>query len=333
VDPLSSLYAAVARYRRHYYVTHPERRRRLSRPVISVGNLAVGGRAKTPLAGSIASHLAAVGERPAILSRGYARRRAQDGVVVVRDPTGIRADVDRAGDEPLMLARRLDGVAVLTCADRYLAGRVAEHHFGCTVHVLDDGFQHFALHRSIDIVVIGREDLDDSRTLPFGRLREPLEALGAATAVIALDETAVQGIAPGRPIWRARRVLEEARLVEPYGAPAEPSGGSVIAVAGVARPQRFFADLRAAGWPIARELAFRDHHRYSARDVARIFRVAREQGAGFVVTTEKDLVRLLPFRPFPLSVAWVPLSVRVEPADAFNEWLTRAVVNAREAMP
>src|SRR5205814_2371357 len=180
------------------------------------------------------------------------------------------------------------------------------HHFGCTVHLLDDGFQHFALRRAVDLVVIGREDLDDPRTLPFGRLREPLDALGAATAVIALDEMTVQGLAPGPPVWRARRVLEQARLVEPYGVPTQPSGGSVVAVAGVARPQQFFADLHAAGWPIARELAFRDHHPYSARDVARIFRVAREQGAGLVVTTEKDLVRLLPFRPFPLSVAWVP---------------------------
>ena len=332
MDPLSHLYTAVARYRRRYYLTHPERRRRLARPVISVGNLAVGGRAKTPLVAAIAAHLASVGERPAILSRGYARRRVPDGVVVVRDPAGIRADLDRAGDEPLMLARQLEGVAVLTCADRYLAGRVAEHHFGCTVHVLDDGFQHFALHRLIDIVVIGSEDLDNPRTLPFGRLREPVDALGAASAVIALDETPMQGLAPGRPIWRARRVLEGARLVEPYGAPAPPSGGLVVAVAGIARPERFFSDLRVAGWPIARELAFRDHHRYSSSDVARIFRAAREQGADLVVTTEKDLVRLLPFRPFPLSVAWVPLSVRIEPADAFNHWLMASLLSAREGV-
>lgn len=331
MDLFSSLYAAVARYRRHYYVAHPERRRRLSRPVISIGNLSVGGRAKTPLAGMIASQLASAGERPAILSRGYARRRAQDGVVVVRDPAGMRADLDRAGDEPLMLARRLDGVAVLTCANRYLAGRLAEHRFGCTVHVLDDGFQHLALARSIDIVVIGPEDVGDSRTLPFGRLREPLDTLVHASAVIALDETAAQGLAPGRPIWRARRVLEQARLVEPYGAAAQPSGRSAVAVAGIARPERFFADLRGAGWPIARELAFRDHHPYSAGDVARIVRVAREQGADLVVTTEKDLVRLLPFRPFPLSVAWLPLSIRIEPAEAFNRWLLASLVSAREA--
>jgi tetraacyldisaccharide 4'-kinase len=331
VDPFSTLYAAIARYRRRYYAAHADRRRRLTRPVISIGNLAVGGRAKTPLAAAIASGLVSAGERPAILSRGYRRRRAQDGVVVVRDPAGIRADLDRAGDEPLMLARRLDGVAVLTCANRYLAGRLAEHHLGCTVHVLDDGFQHFSLHRSIDIVVIGREDLDDPRTLPFGRLREPFDALRTASTVIALDDAPVQGLAPGRPIWRAHRVLDVARLVEPFGAPVEPTTGSVVAVAGIAGPQRFFSDLRAAGWPIARELAFRDHHRYSALDVARILDVAREQGAGLVVTTEKDLVRLLPFRPFPISVAWVPLSIHIDAADAFNQWLMASLDSARGA--
>src|SRR6185436_16645704 len=171
---IASLYAAGARARRRYYASRPHLPRRLSRPVISIGNLAAGGRAKTPLAALVATRLRAMGERPAILSRGYGRRDTSDGVVVVRDPDGIRADLDRAGDEPLMLARRLDGVAVLVCGSRYLAGRLAEHHFGCTVHVLDDGFQHFALHRDADLVVIGRADLEGSRTLPTGHLREAI---------------------------------------------------------------------------------------------------------------------------------------------------------------
>ena len=134
-----------------------------------------------------------MGERPAILSRGYGRRDAADGVVVVRDPGGIRSDLDRAGDEPLMLARQLEGVAVLVCPDRHLAGRLAEHHFGCTVHVLDDGFQHFALRRDADIVVVTREDLPPPdvdrppKTLPTGRLREPIDVLAAADALIQLQ--------------------------------------------------------------------------------------------------------------------------------------------------
>lgn len=330
MDPLSSLYAAVARYRRRSYAAHPDRRRRLAHPVISIGNLAVGGRAKTPLTATIAATLLAHGERPAILSRGYARRIAGDDTVVVRDPAGLRADVDRSGDEPMMLARRLDGVAVVISADRYVAGRLAEEQFGCTVHVLDDGFQHFRLHRDLDIVVMAGEDLEDPRTLPFGRLREPLDALRDADAVVALDDAPVQGLAPGRPIWRARRALDCARCAEPYGALAQPSAGSVVAVAGIARPERFFTDLRAAGWPISRTIAFRDHHAYSAGDLAHIFEVARVEGASLVVTTEKDLVRLLPFRPFPLAVAWVPLIVRVEPAETFEQWLVAGISAARQ---
>ena len=107
---LSTVYAAIARRRREFYAARPDLRRRLRRPVISVGNLAVGGRGKTPTVACLAKELLAMGERPAILSRGYARRQPDDGVVIVRDADGIRADLDRAGDEPLMLARQLPGV-------------------------------------------------------------------------------------------------------------------------------------------------------------------------------------------------------------------------------
>ena len=124
-----------------------------------------------------------MGERPAILTRGYARTGREDGVVVVRDPDGIRADLARAGDEPLMLARQLAGRLVLVSPDRYLAGRLAEHHFGATVHVLDDGFQHLQLDRDVDIVIVGRDDIAHPVTLPRGRLREPLDTLVAADAI------------------------------------------------------------------------------------------------------------------------------------------------------
>lgn len=327
---ISRVYAAAASYRRHHYARHPEKRRRLSRPVISIGNLAVGGRGKTPLVAWIAARLLAAGERPSILSRGYGRRHPDDGVVVVRDPSGIRADVDRGGDEPLMLARQLAGVSVLVSGDRYVAGRLAERHFGSTVHLLDDGFQHFAIQRDVDLVIVSADDLRDPRTLPSGRLREPLAAMRSADAIIQVDDGDVRPLAPGCPVWRAHRRLDAPRLVEPYGAPAAPDRGTVLAVAGIARPARFVDDLQRAGWPVARALTFRDHHPYSARDVAWIFDEARAEGADLVVTTEKDLVRLLPFRPFPLALAWAPLVMSVEPADGFEAWLLDAVARARE---
>ena len=331
---IATVYAAVARRRRAYYAIRPHLRRALSQPVISIGNLAVGGRAKTPLAALVTARLRDLGERPAILSRGYGRRDAADGVVVVRDPWGIRADLDRSGDEPLMLARQLEGVAVLASSSRYLAGRLAEHHFGCTVHVLDDGFQHFDLQRDADILVIAREDLERPDTLPAGRLREPLDAAAAADALVwldapALDEAAVAALAAGRPVWRARRSQGIARLVEPAGTAVAASAGSVVAVAGIAQPQGFFTGLKSAGWTVARELPYRDHHPYTRADVARIVDAVRASGAVLVLTTEKDLVRLLPFRPFAVPVAWVPMTLEIEPAGALDAWLVQTLKTAR----
>jgi len=330
---ISSVYAAVARRRRQYYAARPDLQRRLSRPVISIGNLAVGGRAKTPLAAIVASRLLQLGERPSILSRGYARRDAADGVVVVRDPIGIRADLDRAGDEPLMLARDLDGVAVLASSSRYLAGRLAEHHFGCSVHVLDDGFQHFALGRDADLVAIAADDLERPLTLPAGRLREPLDAAATADAFIAvdaLDRAKLDALAQGRPVWHARRRLGAARLAEPSGTPPSGCSGPIVAVAGIASPPRFFADLRSGGWTIAREMPYRDHHRYSRRDLHEIVATARSTGARAVVTTEKDLVRLLPFRPFPIPVAFVPLELELTAPGTLDTWLAATLEGARQ---
>jgi tetraacyldisaccharide 4'-kinase len=328
---ISTVYAAVARYRRRYYATHPHVRRALSHPVISIGNLAVGGRAKTPIAALVAARLRDFGERPAILSRGYARRDAADGVVVVRDPRGIRADLDRAGDEPLMLARQLDGVAVLASSSRYLAGRLAEHHFGCTVHVLDDGFQHFDLHRDADILVIARADLEPAKTLPAGRLREPIDAAEAADAIVTFDDTQDSLVDLGVPVWRARRRQGVARLSDAAGTPVTPSVGPVVALAGIAHPAGFFRDLNAANWAVVRELPYRDHYPYAAADVARIAGEARAAGARLILTTEKDLVRLLPFRPFAVPVAYVPMTVEIDPPGALDEWLMQTCRGARRS--
>jgi tetraacyldisaccharide 4'-kinase len=300
----------------------------LDRPVISIGNLAAGGRAKTPMVALAAAALRDAGERPSILSRGYARRQAEDGVVVVRDPEGIRADLDRSGDEPMMLARRLAGVAVLVSASRFLAGRLAESQFGCTVHLLDDGFQHFDLKRDADLVMITTADVERPVTLPSGRLREPLDALRAADAIVWVDadggaaggpsESRVAGICrPGTPMWRARRTLGRPTTADP-----------VLAVAGIASPQHFFSALRAAGWNVTGEIPFRDHHRYSPADLAAIAARARAAGARRIVTTEKDLVRLLPFRPWPAPVEGVPMQLEVGGQPTLVAWLLSAATRA-----
>lgn len=320
---LNTLYAAIARRRRERYAGRPDLRRRLRRPVISVGNLAVGGRGKTPMAAAVVRLLIGMGERPAILSRGYGRQHPPDGVVIVRDPFEIRADLARSGDEPFMLARQLPGASVLVSLDRYLAGRLAEHHLGTTVHVLDDGFQHVQLERDIDILMLGRDDINRPITLPLGRLREPLDTVIAADAIVtADDDVRVEGLDPDVPVFRGRRTLAPVQGVE--------SGQPVFAVAGIAAPERFFADLRSAGWRLSGTRTFADHHRYSRSDVERMSAEARAAGAAAIVTTEKDFVRLLPFRPFAISTGWAPLTMEPDPLPEFERWLGASLDAARD---
>jgi tetraacyldisaccharide 4'-kinase len=297
--------------------------------VISVGNIAVGGRRKTPIVAVLARWLIEQGERPAILSRGYAREQPRDGVVVVRDASTVLAPLADAGDEPFLLAQGLTGCAVLVCADRYLAGRLAESRLGCTVHLLDDGFQHFAVARDVDLVVVDRQDVTGGQVLPHGRLREPPDVLDAADALIWLGDRP-DGNEPQRPQFIARdrhgvpRRLASSLEVPPLAPPAR-----VVGVAAIAEPERFFDDLRAAGWELADVLGFPDHHPFDQQDLERVATRVRETGALAVLTTEKDGVRLEARRELPFPAAAVPLGVDIDPREAFFSWLAARLEAAR----
>lgn len=280
--------------------------------------------------------LRARGERPSILTRGYGRRVVTDGVVVVRDEHGIRADLGRSGDEPLMLARQLEGVSIFVSPDRYVAGRLAESRFGCTVHLLDDGFQHIRLERDIDLLLIRKEDVDAPVTLPSGRLREPLDAAVQADAILVPDVSLDEAKSIGAKLGVSRTYCVTSSIGMPRwlerDAP-EPfaAGEAVVAVAGIARPERFFASLERAGWKILETVTFPDHHSYDRRDAQRMVETARRTGATAILTTEKDAVRLLPLRPLHARIAWIPLHVSIDPAGEFDSWVCESVAHAREA--
>ena len=323
---LSAAYGAASAWRRGWYARDPLRRHQLQQPVVSVGNLGVGGSGKTPIVEYIVRLLLDAGERPAILTRGYARRAPQDGATVVSDGEAVRATLDAAGDEPLMLARAVPRAIVVVGANRYVGGLLAERRLGATVHVLDDGFQHFELARDVDLLVASDEDLID-RPLPAGRLREPLAAAAAADAVLvtATYQTAAERI--GRAlnvptVFRVTRTIGAPRMVTgPRETVVVPPESRVFLVTGIARPERFAADIGAAGWQIAGELSFRDHHPFGAHDVKRIGAAARAARCAIVLTTEKDAVRLGACDLGDLPIASVPLVIGIEPADAFRAWL------------
>lgn len=323
---LSASYGRLARLRRFWYERHPQAQRALDRPVISVGNLSVGGSGKTPVVAALARLLVTMGHRPAILSRGYARRRNVDGVVVVSDGERVLEPVEHSGDEPQMLARALPGVPVLVCPERHLAGRLAERQLGCTVLLLDDGFQHLVLGREVDLLIMPASDLDDA-VLPSGRLREPLDSASAADGILVPgsdeDVERVAAAFDRMPVFRVSNHYEPLQHTHgasedaPDESKADQPGARVVAVAGIARPARFFNALRAQGYEVVRELAFPDHHWYTTNDLERVTEAVRATGADLVVTTAKDAVRL------PRQTAWavLPMTATIEPPDRFAAWL------------
>jgi tetraacyldisaccharide 4'-kinase len=285
-------------------------RGRLGCPVISVGNLALGGTGKTPAVEMVARWLAEDGRRVAIVSRGYGRRPGAP-VELVSDGSGPRLPAERAGDEPLLLARRLPGVAVVVGADRLAAGQWAVAHLQPDVVLLDDGFQQRRLLKDVEIVCLdARMPWGPGGLLPRGTLREPPSALRRADLLLltrgdggrslaGLVEEIRQHAGPA-PCLAAEYVAEG---VEELGSglrhPVEAlRGRGVLAFAGIAAPERLAETLLTHGALVRDLIAFPDHHAYTARDLDAVGRRARTVGAGLVVTTEKDAVRLgLPSAP------------------------------------
>jgi tetraacyldisaccharide 4'-kinase len=310
---LHLLYGRLTRARRRWYERRPSARRRLARPVVSVGNLTVGGAGKTPLVAALARWLIEAGERPAILSRGYGRRTRTAEPLVVADGTRVLAAVDAAGDEPLMLARAVPGAIVVVGADRAASGAHAERALGATVHVLDDGFQHVRLERDLDIVVTQAGALAADAVLPKGRLREPLDALQRASLLVVIGADAAAAEAEGRRYGVPLAIAAVRRLEAPValhdGPP--PPGARVVALAAIGQPAQFGDGLRAAGWDVVATHWKRDHHWYARADLDAVAALVRRHQAWGVLTTDKDAVRLEALAPWPCAIARVPLRLEV----------------------
>ncbi|HYG64022.1 MAG TPA: tetraacyldisaccharide 4'-kinase [Thermoanaerobaculia bacterium] len=321
VSPWQLLYGGAHRLRRQWYRTHGHR---LPRPVVSVGNLHWGGTGKTPLTAALAAHLRDRGLAVCILSRGYASRGR--GVRVVSVGEGPLLGPLVAGDEPVLLAGELPGVAVVVGPDRHRAGLHALRRLPRTpqLFLLDDGFSHLALHRDLDLVAFPAADpFGGGRLPPSGRLREPLASIARAHAVLL---TGAASSEDGRLLAEALRrhgfqgpgFASFTRPAPPASlAPGLPVGARVFLVSAIARPDAFARTARELGYDVAGELRFPDHHRYPAASLERIESGFREAGAATLLTTAKDAVKLLGRLDLPTAV----LPIRAEPEPAFWSWL------------
>lgn len=316
--PLSLLLGVLVRFRNWMYDTEMLPSDRLPVPVISVGALTVGGAGKTPVVRYLAHRLRGAGFRPAVLSRGYGRetsamRRAAPG-----------ATWQEVGDEPAFLASTLPDVPVVVGPSRTAAGRLAIERYGADVLLLDDGFQHRRTGRQVDIVVhdaSGRSN--PGRLLPAGPCREPLSSLGRAHALVLTRTDQARSADPYSARMQAR--FPHLAIIETVYAPAGLrqladdttlpvewlAGRDVLVLCGIANPASFAQTVTDAGGRVIRILAYPDHHPFTPADMDRATSLAEESGVEWIVTTEKDAVRVPPSHAIVNRLAVLDIALRL----------------------
>lgn len=306
-------------YRRGLFTSY-----RCSCPVVSVGNLTIGGTGKTPMVVYLARRLLAAGKKPTVVSRGY-RGVSENAGGIVSDTSRILLPAEAAGDEPWLIASLLKGVPVVVGRDRCRAACIAHRAFSPDVILMDDGFQHLRMRRSLNLLLLDAADpFGNGRIFPRGVLREPISAAARADAIVLTRSSGPEGpLPPGleniraidrKPIFRAvhrprlRGVAAPggAFLQEAAGTAAEPLDAKrVFAFSGIARNQSFQQSIRALGGHLAGAKGFSDHHRYPASEQAALERAARRAGADLMATTDKDFARLGGKNPFAMGLAVV----------------------------
>jgi tetraacyldisaccharide 4'-kinase len=328
--PLSVLYALVLRVRRLLYRKGILPKKRVDAPVISIGGVRVGGSGKTPFAQWMARRLSERGRRVVLLTRGYGRSKKHGTILLTHDALD-KWNPAECGDEPYLLAQSLPDVPVAVDGDRYRAARLAEETFSPDLFLMDDGFQHLRLARGYDIVLVPEDELlSGMACLPRGPLREPPSALKEADVLVCVspdgrkergwwvsDERWWRALERDIPVHSAEVVpaglhkLEDWRQVDSRGL----GGRRITAFCGIARPNVFWETLDGMGLKLALRRDFPDHHPYSEQDHQDLLGLL--EVSDFVVTTEKDAVKIRRFRWPEGKVLFLRLDLILEDERTF----------------
>jgi tetraacyldisaccharide 4'-kinase len=334
--PLSVFYGAMTRTRYALYRNGIFRTHDLNAPVISIGNITVGGTGKTPLVAWFANALAEQGKKVCVLTRGYGRENSSHRVLVSNGKE-ILADAKTGGDEPLMLAENLiDKAAVICDKDRTSAGRWAKENLSSDVFILDDGFQHHRVKRTFDVVAVDATNpFGNGYLLPRGRLRERLSSLRRADCIIItktnlgedIDElrTKLESHSKGRPVFFSRfrtigtRLVNSNKFVELKTLP-EPC----VAFCALGNPKAFFKQIKRADLMSVHKKAFRDHHYYTQQDIEKLEQEAKEKDARCLITTAKDAVKLRGLK-FELPCYSLEIEVEIDEEEKLKKLLYNTI--------
>jgi tetraacyldisaccharide 4'-kinase len=315
-------YYAVQKTREKAYYCGWLAQRSAPVPVISVGNLLLGGSGKTPFVIYLAEMLHRLGARPAVVSRGY-RGLYMAPYMVVSEGKGAGPLVDSltSGDEPFLIAERIPHVPVLVGRKRIVPVEAAVRLFDVDAVILDDGFQHLQLKRDLDIALInGAED----RMFPLGMLREPISALSRASMIVLVGDSAklhpkAAPYVSALPCFRCKIAPVGLETHTGSAPPTDLAGKDVVLTSAIANPQRFRQTALDLGWRVVDHFTFPDHHRLTSVEIDRIL---SRRGSAYIVVTEKDWVKL-PDRFKEMDrVARLNVSAVVDDEDAFRRALT-----------
>jgi tetraacyldisaccharide 4'-kinase len=327
-------FEALVRLRNGAYSGNWLHRDRLACPVVSIGNITMGGTGKTPLAIHTAQMLLRLGQTPAFLSRGYRRTSAE--MIVLPPGKEIPEPESALGDEPALMQRRVPAAWIGISKNRFQAGEIIERQKR-VVFILDDGFQHRQLYRDLDIVVLdGSRVLESDRIFPRGTLREPISSLRRSHLVVVngaqengpLSESLLKGLDASAGIVRCEQIIDalvpfadwKKNVFTRVGCSAK----AVFAVAALGNPERFLRDLRRFGVEVMGKKLFPDHYMLSERDWASCCKEAAVKSADAIVTTEKDAIKIARAPGFPLMVA-------IQSTEMFDEGaLERALIGCIE---
>jgi tetraacyldisaccharide 4'-kinase len=335
---ISVLYGGLAHLRRRLYALGTLKNRRLPCPVISVGNLTLGGTGKTPMVIHLAERILAMGYRPVILSRGY-KGLAEKRGAVVSDGRSLLCDARQAGDEPYLMAALLPTVPVAVGRNRYRIGMDAVRRFHPDMVILDDGFQHLQLARDFNMLLLdARRPYGNGYIFPRGTLREPATSLHSADAVVLTRSGQNRGgecsdlirrVQP-RPVFLSdhnsvvRLLLGAGQPIAGMTSGQRPDfdlkGKRVFAFTGLARNDAFFHALKGLGAGLQGTKGFDDHHAFTDGDLHRIAMDAERAGATCLVTTDKDFVRLP--RGIRLPLELIVMGVRMDFGEQRKVWQT-----------